>query len=140
MAKYGSNSVQIDFDNSGGTPVDMSNYIHELGPIKVASAEMQESHAFGDAWKEFLATGVRMMEPFDIVGFYDDTATTGPDAIFNDVADGPADSTRTITVTWGGSKTTSVECWISAYQRAAVRGELHLFTVTLTPTGTVTEA
>lgn len=139
MAKYGSANLIIAVDNASGTPVTMTSYITSIGSVEV-EALLEESHSFGDAWFEQLATGVRRASDIVLGGFYDDTSTTGPDAIFNDVADGPADTTRTITVTWGGSKTTSCETIISKYSRSAVRNELTKFEVTLTPTGTVTEA
>jgi hypothetical protein len=139
MAKYGSNSFVVSIDNSGGTPVTMTDYIRSIGDVDV-KAMMQESTAFGDAWMEKLATGMLEAGSITLGGYYDDTATTGPDVIFNDVATGPTDSTRTLLLTWGGSKTTSAEVWISAYKRTATVGELTAFEVTLEYTGTVTEA
>ena len=139
MAKYGSNSLAISVDNSSGAAQVMTSYITEVSGVEV-EALLEESHSFGDAWFESLATGVRKGSDIELSGFFDDASSTGPDAIFNDVADGPADSTRTITITWGGSKTTSCETIISKYTRTAVRNELTKFSVTLTPTGTITEA
>lgn len=117
----------------------MTNYIRTIGDVDV-KAMMAESTAFGDAWVEKLATGVREAGSLTLGGYYDDTASTGPDVIFNDVASGPTDSTRTLLLTWGGSKTTSAEVWISSYKRTATVGELTGFEVTLEYTGTVTEA
>ena len=141
MSKYGSNSIIVAVDNSSGTPVTMTNYITTINAVSV-EAVLNETTAFGDAWAEQLSTGMRRAEPIVLGGLYDDTSTTGPDAIFNDVASGPSDtgSTRTITITWGGSKTTSCEAIITNYTRTATRGELTAYEVTLTPTGTVTEA
>jgi len=139
MAKYGSNSFIVSIDNSGGTPVTMTNYIRTIGDVDI-KAMMQESTAFGDAWMEKLSTGMLEAGSITLGGYYDDTSSTGPDAIFNDVATGPTDSTRTLLLTWGGSKTTSGEVWISAYKRTATVGELTAFEVTLEYTGTVTEA
>ena len=140
MAKYGSNSLIVAVDNSSGTPVTMTNYITSIGNVTV-EALLQETTAFGDSFVEQLSTGMRRAEPIVLGGLYDDTGT-GPDAVFNDVASGPADtaSTRTITITWGGSKTTACEAIITNYTRTATRGELTAYEVTLTPTGTVTEA
>ena len=130
MAKYGSNSIIVAVDNSSGTPVTMTNYVTTINAVSV-EALLQETTAFGDAWQEQLSTGMRRAEPIVLGGLYDDTSTTGPDAIFNDVA---------ITITWGGSKTTACEAIITNYTRTATRGELTAYEVTLTPTGTVTEA
>ena len=139
MAKYGSNSLIVAVDNSSGSAVTMTAYITAINALSV-EAILEESHSFGDSWFESLATGLRRMTPVELSGIFDDTATTGPDVIFNAVASATSTSTRTLTITWGGSKTTSCECLISSYTRGATRGELTTFSVTLTPTGTVTEA
>ena len=140
MAKYGSNSLTIQVDSTeGGSLSDISNYITSINGVEV-EAVLAESHAFGDSWFEHLATGLRKMNPVVLGGFYDDTASTGPNAIFVGVQDSPADQTRTLQITWGGSKTTTVEVWIQKYSRMATRNELTRFEVTLQPTGAVTEA
>lgn len=139
MAKYGSNSLAVSLDNSSGSAVVMTPYITAIGAVTV-EALLEESHSFGDSWFESLATGLRRMSPVEISGIFDDTSTTGPDAIFNAVASATSTSTRTLLITWGGSKTTSCEVLISAYTRGATRNELTSYSVTLTPTGTVTEA
>ena len=138
MAKYGSNSLRIDFDDSGASPVDMSQHILEINAVRV-EAILEESHSFGDSWFESLATGLRRMQDLELSGFYDDAASTGPDVIFNAVFSAPADATRTLKFTWGGSKTTSVETLIMFYERRAAVATLHRYTVGLRPTGTVTE-
>jgi hypothetical protein len=135
MAKYGSGSLVIEFDNSGGSLVDMTQYVLEVNGVKI-SAILEESHTFGDTWFESLATGLSKLDDINIKGFYDDTATTGPNAIWNAIGN---TTTRTIKFTWGGSKTTSVETIIMDYARLPKRGELTKFEVTLRPTGTVTE-
>jgi hypothetical protein len=99
MAKYGPNDISIDVDNTGGTPVTMDAYIDEWAGADV-EAILEESHTFNDAWVEQLYSGIQRMSPITMSGFYDDTATTGPDAIFNALGE-----TRTVTITWGGSKT-----------------------------------
>ena len=35
MAKYGSNSLVFEFDNSGGTLVDMTQHTLELGGVEI---------------------------------------------------------------------------------------------------------
>ncbi len=139
MAKYGSNSVTFEFDNSSGTLVDMSAHTLDINGVEI-EAILEESHSFGDAWMESLATGLRKMADLVVGGFYDDTATTGPDVIYNAVFSSPADSTRTAKVTYGGSKTTSVETLIAKYKRTLSRGALHKYETTLRPSGAVTEA
>jgi len=139
MAKYGSGSLIVAVDNSGGSVVAMTQYITSINSVEV-EALLEESHTFGDSFFETLASGVRRCSDLVLTGFFDDTSSTGPDAIFNSVASSPSASTRTVTITWGGSKTTSFEALISKYSRTATRNELTKFEVTLTPTGTITEA
>ena len=139
MAKYGSNSLAVSLDNSSGTPVVMTAYVTAIGAVTV-EALLEESHSFGDSWFESMATGLRRMSPVEISGIYDDTSSTGPDSVFNSPASAPSTSTRTLLITWGWSKTTSCECVITSYTRGATRNELTSYSVTLTPTGAVTEA
>src|SRR5688572_31875270 len=101
---------------------------------------MEESHAFGDSWFESLATGMKQMADVVLGGFYDDTATTGPDALFVTTASGPSTSGTTLIITYGSTKTTSVSTFIVKYRRTLALGKLHGFEVTLRPTGAVTEA
>jgi len=136
MGKYASNDLVIQFDNSGGALQDMTQYVLELNGIDIEGL-MAESHSFGDAWFEALWTGIRKMAEIVLKGFYDDTATTGPDAIFNAV--GNLNVTRTFKVTWGSTKTTSVETYIKNYRRLPTRGEISKYEVVLVPTGAPTE-
>ena len=136
MANYGSNNLIFKIDVSdGGALTAMTNYITEIGGVKVVRGNV-ESIAFGDTWDEHLLTGIRKMEPFTVGGFYDDTASTGPDVVFN----GTHTVTRSVEITWGGTKTTSFEAWITDYERKPVVGDLTMYTATIQPTGTVTEA
>lgn len=135
MAKYGGDVLKIEFDNASGTLVDMTQHVLEFNGIDV-EAILEEAHTFGDAWVEQLFTGLRKANEITLRGFYDDTASTGPDAIFNAVGN---TTTRTLKVTWGGTKTTSVECIIKNYRRLPTRGEMTKYEVVLAPTGAVTE-
>ncbi len=136
MAKYGPDDLVIDFDDSGGTPVAMTAYIREISGVKV-SAILTDSHSFGDTWHESLAVGVSKVDDITLKGFYDDTASTGPNVIFNAVGN---TTTRTLKVTWGSTKTTTVETIIISYERLGKLDDLTAFEVVLRPTGAVTEA
>ncbi len=140
MANYGSANVRIDFDDSAGTPQDMSQYITEMNEMSI-EAVLEESHTFGDGWAEAAYAKFRKAGDITLGGFYNDAASTGPDAVFNDpgCVAGPAGGTRTFKTTWGGTKTTSVETIIMSYKRIPVRGQLTKFQVVLRPTGAVTE-
>lgn len=129
MAKYGSDDLSI---TAGGT--EMKNYIDTINGFEI-EALTQEGTAFGDAWVEHLYTGIQEAKPLTLEGFYDDTATTGPDAKFNTLGTSVA-----FVITWGGSKTSSFTAIIKNYVRSPVRKELTRFSVTLLPTAAVTEA
>ena len=136
MAKYGSPDLKIEVDNAGGTLVDMSAYIETVNEVSV-EALLQESHTFGDEWVEHLYTGVKQGAPVTFEGFYDDTATTGPDAIFNALG-----SSREVKITYDGAtaaKYTLFNSIITNYKRLPSRGELHRYSVTFTPTGEIAE-
>jgi len=133
--------IVIQYDNGGGTPVDITQYVLTLNDIDVESL-VEEKHSFGDAWEESLPIGLARMAPVEISGLYDDTAASGPDALFAGRAPevpGTA-TTRTLTITWRGSKTTSVETYLLLYKRSADRNNLTKYTARLQPTGAVTEA
>lgn len=135
MTQYGSNQIALQFDDSGGTLRTISNYIRTFNGIEL-EAIIQESHAFGDAWFESVATGVKKGSDITLEGYYDDAGTDGPNLLFNAVGN---TVTRTFTATWGGGKSTSFECVIVKYARQPVLNELTKFQVTLRPTGLVTE-
>ncbi len=134
MAKYGSPNIKIEVANAGGTLVDLSAHIDTINGFEV-EAKIQESTPFGSAWTTQLYSGVRQGNPVTIEGFYDDTATTGPDAILNALG-----STRNVKITYGSTKTSSFAAIITKYDRKPVAGESTRFACTLTPTGAVTEA
>ena len=134
--KYSSPDLNIQVDNSGGTPVDLSNYIDSIGGF-APSVETAESTGFGDAWREAVAH-LKDGGEFTLPHNYDDTATTGPDAILNAIGD-----TRTVQIGWGGTANgkpkTTFEAIITKYERQASVGSLHRATVTMKVTGAVTE-
>lgn len=138
MARYTSADVQILVDNASGVPVDLTQYIDQIGDIKISVGTV-ESHTFGDEWVEHLSTRIKQLEPIELRGFYDDTATVGPDAVL--YGGGAAlGSQRTLRVVYGGGHYTEVECLVRDYTRTLERGGLTRFACTLQPTGAVTEA
>ncbi len=134
MSKYGSDDLKIEFDNSGGTLVNVTAHVTEINGFSV-QAVLEESTPFGEAWEASLFSGVKLVDDVELTGFYDDTASTGPDALFNSLGD-----TRTLKITWGGTKTSSVEAIIAQYDRNPAVKESTKYTVTLKPTGAVVEA
>lgn len=146
MAKWNSSNIRIQFDRSDATTLtNMSSYITEFNGINI-EAMLQESHTFGDSWVEKLFAGLNQIGDVTLKGFYDDTATTGPNAIFNDVGNVATTGTglRTLEITWdsvaqaAGSRTFTVETIIKAYNRLPSRGGLTMFEAVLTCTGAPT--
>lgn len=112
----------------------MKNYITTLGAIDL-QALTEQSDAFGDAWVENLYTGIKRLQPFTVGGFYDDTASTGPDVKFNAVG-----TTVAIVITWGSTKTSTFSAIITGYKRTAARGVLTKYEANLLPSGSNVEA
>ena len=139
MAKYGQADADIKIDISdGGALTSIKAYVDTINGVKVFKPT-EQSDTFGDSWEEALQTGIRRLDPIEIEGFYDDTASTGPDAVLNVAAVTHA-ATRTLEVTYGSTKKSTVEVWITSYERLFSRGRLTRYKAVLQPTGSVTEA
>lgn len=134
-AQYGSDDIVIEMDNSAGTTVNVTQSILECGGIDL-EAVLEEAHTFGDSWVEQIFTGLKRGGDITVKGFYDDDSDTGFDFIFKNIGDGP----RTFKITYGGSKSSSVETIIKNYRRMPTRGEITKAEAVLAMTGAVTEA
>lgn len=133
--KYGSASVTITYDDGpGGTGRAITGYVQTMSGVKITSS-MQASAAFGDSWDEHLPTGRMKMEPVTLGGIWDTTATTGPHVVFIAPDDGPQDSTRTLVLVFGDSKTMTVETYLVSYEVKAQDGQLQMFEAVIQPTG-----
>jgi len=141
MANYGFDDMTFVIDSTAGTTVDVTQSIRELNGMDV-EAMLEESHTMGDSWVEQTFTGLRKMNEITAKGMYDDAASTGFDAIFNDPGNTKTASgaSRTLAVKWGGTKITTVEVMIKNYRRLPSRGAITMAECVMTPTGAVTEA
>jgi len=136
--KYGSASVTITYDDGpGGTGRVITGHVLTMSGAKITSA-MQASHAFGDGWEESTPSGLMKMDPVTVTGFFDTTATTGPHVVFIAPDDGPQDSTRTLVMVFGDSKTMTVETYLVSYEVLGKNGALTEFSAVIQPTGTAT--
>ena len=134
--KYGGASWVVQFDDApGGTLRTITNHVLTMSGIKITSA-LQLSHAFGDSYEESTPSGMVKLDPITITGFWDTTATTGPHAVFSVPDDGPQDSTRTLTITPGDSKTLTVETYLVSFEVTGKNGALSEFSAVIQPTGT----
>lgn len=132
MANYGPNSLIISFTDSGATPRIMTPFVRTFNGMDV-QAILVDNTTFGVAWQQWLYSNINKVAPVTMRGRYDDVAL-GPNAIFN--APG---ATRTLLVTWGGSKTSSSSALIADFKRIPVVNDLLDYEVTVNLSGTVTE-
>lgn len=138
MAKTGFDLVGFKCTSVSATTAyhDLSQYITEYSGFEWL-AELEESHAMGDAWAEVAYTGFRRASPITIGGFYDDVAASGPHAIFGQATDIGAE--RNIKLNFGTTNAyPKVDVIVKRYSRKAARGTLTKFEVELIPTGAVT--
>lgn len=139
MANSTPAGIVVEYDNAGGSLVDITQYVQTINDIDVESIT-EEVHSLGDSWEETKPIGVGRVAPIELGGLYDDQATTGPDALLAGRApETPATATRTLKITWKSGKTTSVETYLGLYRRSADRNGLTKYLARLMPTGAVTE-
>jgi len=135
--KYGSSAVTVTIDSTpGGSGAAITGFAMELGGAKIM-VETESSETFGDAWREFLPTGMRSVPDIPCSGHFDTTASTGPHVILAPGANDadPNAGTRTLVIVFGDSKTFTVETILAEYEVAAVVGSLTKFNAVLRPTG-----
>ncbi len=133
--KYGPADVSVTLeDGPGGTARSIHNFI--LNGITAKDiARMMQSDALGDAWEEHIPTGKKAAEPITLEGLWDTTATTGSHAVLGTVDDGPEDDGRELVVTFGDSKTWTVDVRLASYAVIAANDSVQKFNAELQPTG-----
>jgi len=144
VAKHGSNEVDFQIDIADGGSLStagaagFSQYITKIGDYTV-NREAKEATPFGVVDEQWLIGVMKKREPLTIEGWYDDTASSGPDAILN-IGRITHAATRSVVLTFASGKTVSGEVWIEKYTRTLEIGEYHGFQAQLRFTGTITEA
>jgi hypothetical protein len=135
MANYGPADFTITYDGDDITP-----YVMTIGDFTVEQA-LEEVHALGDNWEEWLVVGVGKIGVLELGGIYDTTAS-GPDSQFaNRVGtETPATAAKEVVITWGGAKTSTFDTHLISYSRKADRNGLTRWSAKLQTTGDVTEA
>ena len=135
MAKFGSSSVTINYDDTGGTPRDVTQYVDSFNGVKITSKQ-DATTAFGDAWPEKTPTGMSEVADIVVEGFYDDTATSGPHVVFRALDTSPSATSRTLAVAFGGTNGTfTIETRCAEYELLPKVGTLHRFRARLETTG-----
>ena len=141
MANGTPSGTKIEYDSAAGSLLDISQYVLTISELSVEQV-LEEVHSFGDSWEEHLPVAIGKMSQITIGGLYDNTATSGPNAIFaNRIPETSSTQARTFKVTYiSTANNTAVETFLSAYKRQADRNSLTKWAATLQPTGAVTES
>lgn len=129
MAKYGSASVTVTMDDSGGTPRAVTPYVQTMGGLKIETIT-QDTNPFGGSAEKPTSVGVYKSITIPITGFFDDTATVGPHVVFGTISSTVAAASRTLVVATGGG-TYTVECIVTGYEVMPKNGALTEYAATL---------
>jgi hypothetical protein len=130
MAKSTPSEIEIWYDDSGGTPVDISQYVQSFNGIEIENI-IEETHTFGDSFEENTPIGIGRVTNITLEGLYDDVAG-GPHELFGAaLPTNPNSPTRTFKVVWGNGKSTTLETILVKYNRTADRSALTRFTAEL---------
>lgn len=136
--KHGSAEWTISCDDAqGGTLRAITPYVTSIGGVKI-TALTQVTTAFGDTWVRNSPTGLKKVEPLQIGGFFDDTATVGPHVVFltpdTTLYDGTTATSRTLTLVVANTpKTFTVEVILTAYNVLGKNGNLTEYQADLLP-------
>ena len=84
MAKYPvAGNSYIEIDDAGGTPRNLSAYVDEIEPLG-REISFLDVTGLNDAAQRIIA-GPQLGQEFALRGVFDDTATTGPDAVLSGI-------------------------------------------------------
>lgn len=129
MARYGPADAAVTYasqaiaDCTVISDIDVEALLEEITPI-------------GSAWETHAAVGVKRAGEITLEAPYSDDANN-----LRDKADDTGlGGTATLLITFGSTKTFSVSTVLKSMKRQIRRGAITHFSVTLQPTGTVTEA
>lgn len=128
MAKYGSGSVTVTIDDSGGTPRIVTPYVNSINGLKIETIT-QEINPFGGTAEKPNSVGVYKSQTVTLTGFLDDTATVGVIAVFGTISSTVAAASRTIAVVTGGA-TFTVEAILTGFEIMPKNGGLTEYAAT----------
>jgi hypothetical protein len=128
MAKYNGSNFKVSWNAT-----DITSMV--LDPITFSrDGVVEDTTPYSVTDQQQTYAGMNKLPDITIGGLYDDTVTTGSDALFNQVG-----VSHTIMYTWGGTKTTSLNGIIKSYQRIAGVGKVTRFKAVIAQSGPVTE-
>lgn len=132
--KYGSASASIILDDHGGTPRDITGHVLTLGGVKIAQIN-EENSPFGSASEKNTPVGKQKAIQKTLHGNFDTTPTTGPHVMFSTLETSPQDSSRTLTISPGDSKSYSGEVFATEYELVFTNGKLTGYNAVLEQAG-----
>lgn len=135
MGVLGADVVRIDVTTTSATGSfrDISQQVTDWTGFNF-EANLQESHAMGDAWREFLYSNFRMINEITFSGFYDDDTSTGVRGIFFNSTDAGAE--RVAKLRFGTTNSyIKFDYLIRRAEILPTRGELSRFNIVVQPTG-----
>src|SRR5688572_22319071 len=132
--KYGSVSATVTIDDHGGTPRIITSHVRSIGGLK-PSQITEENSPFGMAHERHTPVGKQQFGPVNVEGDFDTTADTGPHAVFGTLETTPQDSSRTLVVVPGDSKTLTVEVFCTEYELVMNNGKLTGYKAALVQAG-----
>ncbi len=132
--KYGSASATISIDDHGGVLRDITAHCLTVDGLKISQIT-EENSPFGVAYEKNTPVGKQKFGPVTIKGNYDTTATTGPHVVFSTLETTPQDSTRTLTIAPGDSKSLTCEGFVTEYELILTDGKLTGYSATFVQSG-----
>ncbi len=99
------------------------------------SAELEDVTPYGTQDQVYAYGGLRKRAPIKTVLLYDDTASTGENALFN----GNEGTSGTLLLTWKSGKTSSMTAFIQSVETVGTVGKMTKQNVTFQPSGAITE-
>jgi hypothetical protein len=129
MAKYTGLNFKLTWN-----AVDITSMV--VGAITFSrDGVVEDTTPYGVADQQQTYAGMNKMPDITIEALYDDTVTTGSDAVFNNVG-----VSHPLVYTWGGTKTSTLSGIIKSYQRIGGVGKVLRIKAVIAQVGPVTEA
>lgn len=133
--KYGSADITITYDDGpGGTGRAVTSHVLSMGGVKIEQLT-EQTNPFGTSNEAHTPVGMQRFPDVVFEGLFDTTATNGPHVVFGTPDDGPQDSTRTLVIVFGDSKTLTVETRLVDYEVVGAVGALTRYRATVRQAG-----
>jgi len=131
-------TAEIKIDDSGSTQRNMSAYVTSISDLGKEITALDVT-TFADSAERVLA-GIEISQEFSITGPFDDTATSGPDAVFGTLVGVIADFEWHPKGTASGKRKISGKALCTSYKPTGEVKGLATYTTTFKVDGAVTIA